>query len=175
MPTQVLECGVGRTAAVGFVLDAYRGVAVRPGKGLPHAQAVSDIVRGAGHGELLQVVALLHDVAEDTSRTIEDIRDEFGDPVADMVDALTEDPTIKRYEQRKRMLRSRAAAAGPEVLDVALADKIASLRHAVLTGTDISARKLGHYRATLQIGLAAEADDMLCMQLEDLLTVLALR
>src|SRR4051794_20640821 len=84
-----------RTAAIRFVIDAYDGVEARPGKGLPHAQAVSDILRDDDGGELIQVVGLLHDVVEDTPRTIGEVRDGFGDRVAAMVDALTEDDTIR--------------------------------------------------------------------------------
>src|SRR4051794_26686647 len=96
-----------RTAAIRFVIDAYDAVATRPGKGLPHSQAVSDLLRDAGGGELIQIVGLLHDVVEDTPRTVIDVREEFGDGVAGMVDALTEDDTVKRYAQRKRLLRAR--------------------------------------------------------------------
>ena len=175
MPTPVLQHEACRAAAIRYVIDAYDGVPGRPGKGLPHAQAAADLVRAAGHDEMVQVAALLHDVVEDTPRTVEDVADTFGGRVASMVGALTEDPSIKHYAQRKRNLRSRAAAAGPEVLDISIADKIASLRHAVLTGDKVSTRKLSHYRATLQIGLAGGASDMLCEQLEDLLTIVSVK
>ena len=36
-----------------------------------------------------QVVALLHDVAEDTVVTLDDLREEFGDRIADALTALT--------------------------------------------------------------------------------------
>ena len=108
---------------------------MRPGKGLPHAQAVADVLRRAGYDEDTQILALLHDVVEDTPRTVDDVRDAFGEPMAAMVGALTEDPSIKRYAQRKRDLRARTVAAGSPVVDVAVADKIASLRHALLTGS----------------------------------------
>ena len=175
MPTPVLEHEACRAAAIRYVIDAYDGVPGRPGKGLPHAQAAADLVRAAGHDEMVQVAALLHDVVEDTPRTVRDVADTFGPRVASMVQALSEDPSIKHYAQRKRNLRSRAAAAGPEVLDISLADKVASLRHAVLTGGKVSTRKLSHYRATLQIGLAGGASDMLCDQLEDLLAIVEVK
>lgn len=54
-------------------------------------------------------------------------------------------------------------------MDIALADKIATLRHAALTQTPISQRKLTHYRATLRLGLAAGASQSLTAQLERLL------
>jgi hypothetical protein len=103
------------------------------------------------------------------------VREAFGADIAAMVDALTEDGSIARYAQRKRLLRSRIAAAGEPVLDVSLADKIATLRHALVTGGDVSRRKLAHYRATLQLGVAAGATELLCGWLEDLLSALARR
>jgi hypothetical protein len=59
-----------------------------------------------------------------------------------MVAALTEDESIEHYAPRKRLLRARVAAYGSPVVDVALADKIASLRYALVTGTTITHRKL---------------------------------
>ena len=156
-------------AAVDFAIDAYTGVKVRPGKGIPHAEAVTDILRAAGADESTQVAALLHDVVEDTSRSVEDVRATFGDRVAGMVAALSEDNSIERYAARKRALRSQIAAAEPATTDIALADKIASLRHAALTGGHISARKLSHYRATLRLARASGASTPLVAQLERLL------
>ncbi len=175
MPTSSLESEVSRAAAIQFVIVAYDGVAARPGKGLPHAQAVADVLHGAGSDETVQVVALLHDVVEDTPRTVGDVRAAFGERIAAMVDALTEDASITHYAQRKRLLRSRIVAAGTAVLDISLADKIATLRHALITGREPSRRKLTHYRATLQLGLAGGGSELLCTQLEDLLSVLARR
>ena len=86
-----------------------------------------------------------------------------------MVGALTEDAAIRRYAQRKRALRSAIAAAGSPVVDVAIADKIASLREARVTGLPVSDRTLRHYHATLQAALAAGLATGLCSQLEGLL------
>jgi (p)ppGpp synthase/HD superfamily hydrolase len=80
-----------RAEAVAFLIAAYNGVAVRPGKGLPHAEAVADVLRSAGYDDNAQLVGLLHDVVEDTPRTVDDVRDEFGSDVAATVGALTED------------------------------------------------------------------------------------
>ena len=158
-----------RPEAIAFLIDAYEGVEVRPGKGLPHAQAVADVLRRAGCDEGTQVVALLHDVVEDTPRTIDDVREAFGEPMAGLVGALTEDPSIKRYAQRKRDLRCRTIAAGSPVVDVALADKIASLRHALVTQSKVSERKLRHYTITLQLALSADLARGLAKQLDELI------
>jgi guanosine-3',5'-bis(diphosphate) 3'-pyrophosphohydrolase len=159
-----------RAEAVSFLIDAYDGVAVRPGKGLPHAEAVADVLRGAGYDDRAQLVALLHDVVEDTDRTVDDVRLEFGDAVATAVEALTEDPAIRHYNQRKRDLRARTVAAGSPAVDVAIADKIASLRHAQLTHSQVSPRKLRHYAVMLQLALTAGLAPALCPQLERLLS-----
>jgi (p)ppGpp synthase/HD superfamily hydrolase len=158
-----------RPEAIAFLIDAYEGVDVRPGKGLPHAQGVADVLRSAGYDEGTQVLALLHDVVEDTPRTVEEVRDTFGAPMAAMVGALTEDSSTPRYAQRKRDLRTRTMAAGSPVVDVALADKIASLRHALVTQTTVSDRKLRHYTVTLQLALTANLAPDLCKQLDGLI------
>jgi (p)ppGpp synthase/HD superfamily hydrolase len=162
-----------RAEAIAFLIDAYEGVDVRPGKGLPHAQGVADVLRRAGYDMNTQVLALLHDVVEDTPRTIDDVRDVFGKPMADMVGALTEDPSMKRYAQRKRDLRARTLGAGSPVVDVSLADKISSLRHAVITHSRLSDRKLRHYTITLQLALTASVAPALCKQLDELLAQVA--
>jgi (p)ppGpp synthase/HD superfamily hydrolase len=158
-----------RAEAVAFLIDAYDGVTVRTGKGLPHAEAVADVLRGAGYDDDAQLVGLLHDVVEDTSRTIDDVRVEFGEPVATMVQALTEDTTIRHYNQRKRDLRARTVAAGSPAVDVAVADKIATLRHALVTHTSVTPRKLRHYTVMLQLALTAGLATGLCEQLEQLI------
>ena len=67
--TTLTQPSEGRAQAIAFLIDAYEGVRTAPGKGLPHAQAVADILRDAGYDQRVQVVGLLHDVVEDTPRT----------------------------------------------------------------------------------------------------------
>jgi (p)ppGpp synthase/HD superfamily hydrolase len=156
-------------SALEFSIDAYADVEVRPSKGLPHAQAVAAILSDDGADEATLVAALLHDVVEDTPLTVDDVRGAFGERVALMVGALTEDESITRYAQRKRTLRARIAAAEPAAMDIAVADKIASLRNASAMGIPISRRKLAHYRATLRLAHAAGASGRLVGELDRLL------
>jgi (p)ppGpp synthase/HD superfamily hydrolase len=167
--TTLTEASGGRAQAIAFLIDAYEGVRTAPGKGLPHAQAVADILRDAGYDERAQVVALLHDVVEDTPRSRQDVRDEFGETIAAMVQALTEDDSIRSYAQRKRELRAQVIGAGTTVMNIALADKIASLQHARITATRVRRRKLAHYDATLQLAVAAGADEALSRRVAELL------
>jgi len=50
-----------------------------------------------------------------------------------------------------------------------VADKVATLRHAVVTGTKISKRKLAHYRAVLALGESAGVSERLSGELAALL------
>jgi hypothetical protein len=54
-------------------------------------------------------------------------------------------------------------------MHIALADKIASLHHAGITATRVRRRKLAHYDATLQLAVAADADEALCRRVAELL------
>lgn len=175
VPVALPQRLVSRADAIRFLLDAYEGARVRPGKGLPHAQTVSDVLRDAGTDATTQLAGLLHDVVEDTPRTLDDVRGTFGDDIAETVGALTEDREIDRYGPRKLALRLQIEAVGGAVLDIALADKIATLRHAVVTGTKISKRKVTHYRAVLELGQAGDRSEALCGELEQLLDELARR
>lgn len=54
---------------------------------------VADVAaRVAAFGPLVEAVAWLHDVAEDTEVTVDDLRETFPAEVADAVDALTRRP-----------------------------------------------------------------------------------
>jgi (p)ppGpp synthase/HD superfamily hydrolase len=139
-------------SALEFAIDAYADVDARPSKGLPHSRAVAAIL-----------------VVEDTPLTVDDVRAAFGERIALMFSALTEDESIERYAQRKRTLRARIAGAEPAVMDIAVADKIASLRHASAAGVAISRRKLAHYRASLRLARAAGASAGLLEELDALL------
>ena len=87
-----------------------------------------------------------------------------------MVGALTEDPAIKRYAQRKRALRSthrRGRLARWSTSPSPTRSPGCATR--VLTGTPLSDRKLRHYPVTLQLALAAGLAPGLCEQLDELI------
>lgn len=50
-----------------------------------------------------KIVAILHDVVEDTSVTLDTIRLEFGDMIADAVDAITHRPNEPNEEYYERV------------------------------------------------------------------------
>lgn len=79
------------TKAFNFANQAHAGVKRRSGEPyIMHPIAVARIVcREMGLGSTSICSALLHDVVEDTEYTVDDMRDMFGDKIAQIVDGLT--------------------------------------------------------------------------------------
>lgn len=88
--------------AFDFANEAHKGVRRRSGEPyILHPIAVAKIVVSSiGLGYKSIVAALLHDVVEDTTYTIDDIRSLFGDKVATLVDGLTKIKTVLDNEDK---------------------------------------------------------------------------
>ena len=70
--------------------DAHKGVCRRSGEPyICHPLAVARLVLDLGMDTESIAAALLHDVVEDTEYTGEDIKDMFGEKIAQIVDGLT--------------------------------------------------------------------------------------
>lgn len=68
------------------------------------------------------VAAVLHDVAEDTERTMDDIENMFGKHVASIVDEVSDDKSLAKAE-RKRLAWQRLKTRSVEAQLVKVADK----------------------------------------------------
>ncbi|MBO7230128.1 MAG: bifunctional (p)ppGpp synthetase/guanosine-3',5'-bis(diphosphate) 3'-pyrophosphohydrolase [Bacteroidaceae bacterium] len=79
------------TKAFNFARQAHKGVRRHSGEPyIMHPLAVARIVcKEIGLGSTSICAALLHDVVEDTDYTVEDIRNLFGDKIANIVSGLT--------------------------------------------------------------------------------------
>ena len=79
------------TKAFNFARQAHKGVRRHSGEPyIMHPLAVAQIVsKEIGLGSTSICAALLHDVVEDTDYTIEDIKNLFGQKIADIVNGLT--------------------------------------------------------------------------------------
>jgi GTP pyrophosphokinase len=77
--------------AFNFANQAHAGVKRRSGEPyIMHPIAVANIVcKEMGLGSTSICSALLHDVVEDTEYTVDDIKDMFGEKIAEIVDGLT--------------------------------------------------------------------------------------
>jgi (p)ppGpp synthase/HD superfamily hydrolase len=125
----------GYLAALRFAAEAHAGQTV-PGTRLPyllHVTSVAMEVIGAVRleaerdEELAVQCALLHDVVEDTPKTLEQVRAAFGSAVAAGVAALSKDAALPKGEQLEDSLR-RIREQPAAVWMVKLADRITNLQ-----------------------------------------------
>jgi guanosine-3',5'-bis(diphosphate) 3'-pyrophosphohydrolase len=95
-----------------------------------HPAEVVSIVRSVPHTEAMLAAAWLHDVVEDTGVTLETVRAEFGDEVANLVGWLTDvsRPDHGNRAARKAVDRAHSAAAPAEAQTVKLADLISNTK-----------------------------------------------
>ena len=108
----------------------------RKGTDIPyilHPMEAAAIVGSMTSDPCLLAAAVLHDVVEDTPITLETIRREFGDRVAELVAAESEtkrydDCTPVSWTQRKQDTLDRLSTASTEAKTVALGDKLANIR-----------------------------------------------
>lgn len=73
----------------------------------------------------MKVAGWLHDAVEDTDLTIEEVRTEFGDRVADLVYAVTTEDGKNRRERNARTYPKMATVPG--AIRLKLADRIANV------------------------------------------------
>jgi len=94
-----------------------------------HPIALAEVLAGEGGVADVEVLAaaLLHDTIEDTATTAAELRAEFGERIAAMVEEVTDDQNLPKAE-RKRLQIVHAAGLSPGARLVKLADKICNLR-----------------------------------------------
>jgi (p)ppGpp synthase/HD superfamily hydrolase len=147
--TPGIDAAAERSDLVKDALDlarrAHAGQLRRGSDGRPfidHPMAVAEKLYGQRSTNEVLAAALLHDVVEKSEIEMPEVRARFGDDVADLVEAMTEDETIPSYEERKDEHRRRVADADPAALAIFAADKltnVAMLREAyALIGEGVS-------------------------------------
>lgn len=121
--------------AIQYATEAHQG-AERRGKGFPYIihplEAMSIVATITTDPELL-AAAVLHDVVEDTYHTVEDIRADFGDRIARLVDAESDVVFENMSEEeswhmRKQIGIDHLKAADTDVKIVAMGDKLSNMR-----------------------------------------------
>ncbi len=103
---------------------------LRKGSDMPyivHPLEVMNILRSMGADTDLLIAGLLHDTVEDTGSTEEDIRRIFGDEVAALVMAHTDDKSLP-WPERKARAVAELAVAPHRVRMLIMADKLSNLR-----------------------------------------------
>ena len=84
------------------------------------------VVNEYRHDTTIMLAAILHDTIEDTDTTYEELVEEFGPRVADVVKELTDDKSLP-YEVRKQLQIDHASEKSYEAKVVSMADKIANI------------------------------------------------
>ena len=121
--------------AIVFAVQAHHNTE-RRGKGFPyivHPMEAVEIVATITSDQELLAAAALHDTIEDTDVTVEQIREAFGERVANLVHAESDQFTEGVSEEdswhdRKQAAIDRLAAASHDAKIVAMGDKLSNMR-----------------------------------------------
>jgi (p)ppGpp synthase/HD superfamily hydrolase len=129
---------------------------------IAHLDAVAAIVRPFGQDAI--VVALLHDVVEDTSVTVADIENIFGKFVSDCVAILSDEDGKDRLERKEKTYAKMAAVTGVTelALIVKVADRLANVTACI---NDCNEQKLGVYRNEKKVFCKSVYREGLCDEL----------
>lgn len=134
MANKYLDTELFDRAAV-FAVKAHANTE-RRGKGFPyiiHPMEAASIVATITKDPELLAAAVLHDVVEDTDVTVEEVRAEFGDRIAAIVDSESDKFTEGVSEEdswqgRKQAAIDRLAGATLDSKIVAMGDKLSNMR-----------------------------------------------
>lgn len=130
----------------------------RKGTDIPyisHLLSVCALVIEAGGNEDEAIAALLHDAVEDQKATLDEIRDLFGDTVADVVDQCsdTDQEPKPPWRERKERFIARLPDLSPSARLVATADKLHNVRSILadyrVNGESVWEKFNGHREGTL--------------------------
>lgn len=124
-----------------------------------HPAEVASIVATVPHTEEMLAAAWLHDVVEDTGVTLETVRAEFGDKVAELVGWLTDvsRPDHGNRAARKAVDRAHSAAAPAEAQTVKLADLISNTRSILVHDEKFAKTYLEEKRLLLEVMTKGDA------------------
>jgi len=140
MPTGI--CLV--TEAAEFAARRHAGMA-RKGRGnepyVNHLAEVANLLAVATSGADAELVAAgwLHDTIEDTDTTREELAEEFGARVADIVVEVTDDMSLPKDRRRQKQIED-APHKSPDAKLVKIADKISNVSARILSDPDAAER-----------------------------------
>ena len=121
-----------------------------------HPVEVACLLHEAGYSDDVVAAGVLHDVIEETDANQGELEERFGSNVADLVAAVSDDPSIEDDARRKAALREQVAQAGECAVAVFAADKVSKARELRLRVEEGRFRrkdraKLDHYQASLEM------------------------
>jgi (p)ppGpp synthase/HD superfamily hydrolase len=120
---------------------------------ITHPSAVVELVRIVDHTEEMLAAAWLHDVVEDCGVSISEIREEFGDNVASLVDWLTDvsKPSDGNRKRRKHLDMLHTDRSSPSAKTIKLADLIDNTSSIVQYDPEFAKVYLEEKKALLEV------------------------
>jgi (p)ppGpp synthase/HD superfamily hydrolase len=120
-----------------------------------HLVSVAMIVSDYTNDEDTICAALLHDSIEDTDYTADELQEDFGGPVRDIVEALSEPQTESNggktiWKKKKNVYVEQLKAAPVEALIVCAADKIHNMRTMVEDYYDDHSKFIANFGGKLE-------------------------
>ena len=115
--------------AIIFATLAHEGQ-VRKGTNIPyivHPMEVMQILTNNDCDETIIVAGILHDTLEDTPTTPEDILQNFGQDILDLVQSESEDKS-KTWQERKQDTINHLENASKEIQLICCADKLSNIK-----------------------------------------------
>lgn len=131
-----------------------------------HPLEVAGLLRSAGADDELIAAGVLHDVIEKSAVTQAELNERFGARVTYLVNAVSENPLIEGYAARKAALRAQVAGSGRDALILFAADKVSKARELQIPGARVPARRVAHYRQSLELLLKLLPSHQLTRQLK---------
>ncbi len=105
-----------------YLLEIFRPLCFNEKPVILHSIRVANTLYELGYDEKIILGALLHDVVEDSSITIEDLENDFDIEIARLVDSLTEDKGINDRIIRDKSLIDKSVKYGFDSLIIKCAD-----------------------------------------------------
>lgn len=121
---------VRRDKTFEFAKKAHAGQ-YRKGTTIPyitHPVGVLEIAKRYTEDEDILDACLLHDTVEDTDTTLDDLRAEFGDKVAEIVAGVSEQKEVEDWKTRKDLYIAQLRKDATQSAIVSAADKMRNLR-----------------------------------------------
>src|SRR6058998_2206624 len=137
-----------------FAADAHEGQQRRSGEAfIRHPWGAAKILAELRQDEQTIAAALLHDVVEDTETEIDEVRTEFGDEIAQLVEGVTKLTRIhfqsREQAEAENYRKMIAAMVGDErVIVIKLADRLHNMRTIEYLGKQ---KQLQKARETLEV------------------------
>ncbi len=119
-----MELGKKLDMALHYVAYSLRETGHNPKPVLFHSFKVAYKLYQYGYSEEVVIAGALHDLLEDTSVTKEEIKEKFGDSIANIVNVVSFDSNIKDELEQAKVMFKNCINYGIEALIIKCADLI---------------------------------------------------